>query len=163
MQTVKFDSKIHERDRFDCEDETINRYLKTQANQDQKRGISQVHILPDLASGIAGFYTLHANRIIITDLPDNLIKQFGNRAELPVFELGRLGVDKRFAGKGIGRWLIREAMEATVNNAVGAVGLIVIAKTEKNVLLYESLGFIRLGENDMRLFIDSRTIRLALT
>jgi len=67
-------SSQHNRDDFHCGIEALDYYLKKQAKQDVRRFLTAVFVLQDLEQQrIAGYYTLAATAIQLTDLPDFLI------------------------------------------------------------------------------------------
>jgi len=49
--------KTHDRTRFDCGSEPLNRYLQQQARQEMQRHVSVTFVLPDSEQAIRGFYT----------------------------------------------------------------------------------------------------------
>ena len=155
MKTELLNVAKHNRSAFDCGDEAINNYLQRQARQDAENRYSKVHVVCQALdpSTIQGFFTLSAGRIDAHDLPDSLSRKFGNRQEIPVFILGRLGVDIRYKGQGLGQALVSVAIQICLQSEVGSAGLLVDAKSEELAHFYERIGFIRLPKPGIQLML----------
>lgn len=153
----------HETDYFDCGEDGINRFLKTNAVVNQKRGVAQIFCLSDDVIGVGrpviGYYTLSAASIPSDDVNRDVIKGVPRGYEAPVFLLGRLGVDKRHQNNGCGEFLLMSALERAMDAAseIGVVGVILDALNEKVASWYKSYGFIALDES--RLFIPMKAIK----
>ena len=66
----RLDPERHQRDLFSCGEPSLDRYLKQQAMQHHRAGISTTHVLlsveqPDV---ILGYYSLSAAQLLLTDL-----------------------------------------------------------------------------------------------
>ena len=60
----------HDRDSFDCGEEALDRYLKTQATQDIRRRVANCFVATESAGGLlAGYYTIASAGIPFVDLP----------------------------------------------------------------------------------------------
>ena len=72
---------------------------------------------------------------------------------IPVIILGRLAVDKRFQGRGLGTALLRDATLRTlaVSNAVGVKALLDHALDEEAKAFYIGQGFLESPINTMTL------------
>ena len=67
----------HVRQGFSCGVEALDRYLAHQASQDVRRRVSACYVAVEQSSGrIAGYYTLAAGGVPLTDLPEELAKRF---------------------------------------------------------------------------------------
>ena len=66
----------HDRTDFQCGVEALDRYLKKQAKQDIKRGISRVFVAnkPDNPEAVIGYYTLSTLSIELNQLPEKLAR-----------------------------------------------------------------------------------------
>ena len=94
-------STDHERSHIRCGEEVLDRYFQTQAKQDMKRRIANCYVAVDEAAGnVAGFHTLSAAGILLSDLPETEIKRLPRYASVPAIRIGRLAVDLRYQGKG---------------------------------------------------------------
>jgi hypothetical protein len=68
----ELDPKRHDRARFDCGVEILNRYLKNLATQHRAKGIATTFVLidPDEPARILGYYTLSAATLSFEKLTD---------------------------------------------------------------------------------------------
>lgn len=140
-------SKHHNKQGFDCGNESINRYLQQMASQHCKKGIAQVHALADGAN-IQAFYTLSA---ISLNNEQGAVKGYPN--QIPAVLIGRLGVAIEQQGKGIANQLISHAMHQAkaISTMAGVAFVIIDAKTETLAEYYTNLGFVRLPSSPLRL------------
>ena len=67
----------HDRAVFDCGVPALNTYLRNYARQDMDRGIAAAYVLvpSNNPTEIAGFYTLAATAIKLTDFPEETAKK----------------------------------------------------------------------------------------
>src|SRR5680860_1855373 len=110
--TVKLNSG-HRKREFSCGKEMLDNYLYRQAKQDVKRKLSASFVLEDKETLlIKGYYTL-ANHSIPRQILHEEIKRKLPKSYLsiPTTLLGRLAIDKRFQGKGIGKLLLVDALK----------------------------------------------------
>ena len=98
----------HDRTGFGCGEEVLDRYLKTLVTQDVRRHITNCFVAVEVATGgVAGFYTIAATSIATPDLPAELTKRLPRYPTLPGVRIGRLAVDQRFGGRGLGGALLK--------------------------------------------------------
>jgi len=150
------------RDLFDCGKIELNNYLKKQASQDIRRNVSRIFLAvsnqnPSL---ILGFYTLSANSIHFQELPPHLKKKVP-RYPVPVAIIGRLAVDKRYQGLGIGKDLLVDGLKkvAEISKSFGIFGIMVEAKDKKAKAFYEHFGFLSLKDLPNKLILSLETIK----
>jgi hypothetical protein len=60
-------AKRHKRDDFCCGAEPLDRYLKTQASQDMRRGVAAPYVAAPDDNTVIAYYTLSAFKIELTD------------------------------------------------------------------------------------------------
>jgi predicted GNAT family N-acyltransferase len=151
-------AKHHDRSSFSCGIIELDRYLKEQASQDQKRKTSSVFIATQNKKTV-GFFTLSATSISRESLPNEVIKKLP-KYPIPAVLLGRLAVDKTAHGKGFGQILLVNAMKRALiaSEAVGMYALVVDAKNNSAKSFYKHFGFIEFTDFPMRLFIPLDTI-----
>ena len=89
----------------------LNNYFKQQASQDVKRKLAACFVLIDEESlSIMGYYTLSNNSIPLDHFPENIQKKFPKSYNsIPTTLLGRLAIDKKYQGFGIGKILLIDA------------------------------------------------------
>ena len=93
----------HDRASFSCGVEALDRYLRTQATQDVRRCATACYVAIEAPGAkIAGYYTLAAAGILLSDLPAELVKRLPRYPSVPVARLGRLAVDQAYRGRKLG-------------------------------------------------------------
>lgn len=139
------DASRHDRGRFACGKEQLDQYIRTQASQDVKRGLAVVHVVfpVDEPSRIAGYYTLSSMSIELTELPPAMAKRvpYGS---VPAFLIGRLAVDSEYQGTGLGRTLLKAALQKCLDVAMKYVAgrvIVVDAIDEAAASFYAKYGF----------------------
>lgn len=153
----------HERSGFACGEPALDTYLRTQATQDIRRRVANCFVAVEVASGsIAGFYTLSSASVVMTELPPELTKRLPRYPSLPAVRIGRLAIDSRFHGQGLGGALLADAAARVVSAAAAAYALLVDAKSESAVRFYEHHGFRRFSSAERSLFLPLETARSAL-
>lgn len=150
----------HDRGAFDCGLEPLNRYLQTQASQDLKRGIAIPYVATFASSSaVAGYFTLSAASIDLGDLPEKVRRKLPGGAVLGAGLLGRLAVDRRHQGQGLGEHLLVTAIDYSfAQSPLACVAMIVDAINPAAVAFYEQYGFVRLPEGPRRLFLLRETL-----
>lgn len=137
---------------FQCGSEQLDGYIRRYASQDVRKNVARVFVATPEShpQQLAAFFTLSAGSVSCADLPSALAKKLP-RYPVPVALIGRLAVDKKFQGKGLGSILLADACQKVLYaSAVLAVaGIIVDAKDAKAIAFYEHFGFILLqGQAD---------------
>jgi len=103
--------KSHDRRAFSSGSEPLDRYLQQQARQDAEKRVAAPFVLVEPpANRVLGYYTLSASVITADELPDKLAKTLPRYPQLPVILLGRLAVDQSCKGRGIGQFLLMDAL-----------------------------------------------------
>lgn len=91
---IALDTTRHERSRFACGVEALDRYLRVQAGQDARRRVAAPYVLLEPPSpAVIGFYTLSNTAVRAADLPATLVKKLPRYPVLPATLLGRLAVE----------------------------------------------------------------------
>ena len=160
MQSVPLDKNRHERNYFDCGTEVLNNYLRLMANQQSSKDNSRTYVLeaPKNTKRIIGFYTLTMVTVDLSSLPDALQKKHQNNHSAGL--IARLAVDKRYAHKGFGAWLLVDALKKLLmaSNTV-AFPIIIVDAKEGVSAFYEKFGFTPFKDEKNKLFITVADIR----
>jgi GNAT superfamily N-acetyltransferase len=136
----------HARDGFSCGVTVLDHYLARQATQDIRRRISACYVAVEVSSGkIAGYYTLAAGGVPLTDLPQALSKKLPRYPSVPVARIGRLAVDQAFHGKKLGGALLADAAVRASRSEVAVFALVVDAKDNTAEAFYRHHGFEAFG------------------
>jgi GNAT superfamily N-acetyltransferase len=153
--------KTHDRATFDCGSVALDRYLQQQARQDAEKSVAAPFVLtvpPTLR--VLGYYTLSASLVNANELPDTLAKKLPRYSQLPVTLLGRLAVDQSMKGKGIGQYLLMDALRRSLEAAanIAAMAVLVDAKDDAAEAFYRHFSFLPLHEQPRRLFLPMKTV-----
>jgi len=152
-------SKKHDRKKFDCGESALNKYLATIARQHHTKGISKTYVLleTDISeTKIIGYYSLTICEIQTSNLPENIAKKYPQK--IPGVKLGRLAIDKKYIGKGLGGFLLADAMKRVLNisDSIGVVAFFVDAKNANEKKFYKKFGFLQFKNNHLQLFLPLR-------
>jgi len=160
-----------DRSRLQCGDESLDRFFRQFAGQNQFRhhiGVTYVAVDGDR---VYGFATVAPAEIEIDRLPAAAAGKLPHYP-LPVLRLARLGVDQRAQGQGVGKQLLRYTLELATRMAdeYGCLGVLVDAKPEA-LAFYQRYGFVACeavaGESDARprqtpMFLGMSAIKAAI-
>jgi GNAT superfamily N-acetyltransferase len=144
---------------FDCGREELNRYLLRYAWQNQQAGAAQTYV-GVVREVIVGYHTLAVGHVILEDAPERLKKGLAKHP-VPIMLLARLAIDHRWQGQGVGKALLRDAMQRTLQAAeiAGIRALAVHAKDEEARRFYEHFDFIPSPADPMHLFVLLKDVR----
>lgn len=151
----------HDRTTFTCGREPLDRYLREQVSQDVRRRVAACFVALADGERIAGYYTLASGSLLLADLPEKVIKKLPRYPTVPVVRMGRLAVEKKFAGQGLGGALLADALVRAVSSEIAAFAMMVDAKDEEAAAFYLRHGFIALPESPLVLFLPLSNVALA--
>jgi GNAT superfamily N-acetyltransferase len=148
---------------FYCGREELNRYLVRYAWQNQQAGAAQTYV-GIAGETIVGYHTLAVGQVILEDAPDRLKKGLA-RHPRPIMLLARLATDRRWQGRGVGKALLQDAMQRTLQAAdiAGIRALAVHAKEEEARRFYEHFDFVPSPADPMHLFVLLKDVRRVLS
>jgi ribosomal protein S18 acetylase RimI-like enzyme len=144
----------HDRTAFSSGVPPLDRYLRELATQDVRRRVSNCFVALDPSGKIAGYYTFAATSLPLTELPSDQAKRLPRYPSFPACLIGRLAVDERFRGRGLGSQLIVDAIARAMRAEPAIFALIVDAKDERALGFYEHLGFQRFASRPMTLYLS---------
>jgi GNAT superfamily N-acetyltransferase len=149
----------HHVEGFDCGHEQLNRYFLRYAWQNQQAGASQTYV-GMVHDAVVGFYTLAVGHVTQEEAPTRLTKGLA-RHPVPIMLLARLGVDRRWHGRGIGKALLKDAMLRTLQAAdIARIRAFAAhAKHEDARRFYEQFDFIPSPADPMHLFVLLKDVR----
>lgn len=143
---IKLLAGEHNRAAFSCGVDALDRYLREQASQDMRRRAASCCVAIDpTTSALAGYYTLAAAGIPLTDIPEHLVKKLPRYPSVPVALLGRLAVDTNYQGKGIGAGLLGNAIQRALRSEIAVAAIVVIAKDDQAETFYRHHDFLNFG------------------
>lgn len=153
--------KEHARQAFSCGTPALDRYLQQQARQDQEKQVAAVFVLLQGTSPkVLAYYTLSAFTIEARQVPAALARKLPRYPQLPGTLLGRLAVDQQCKGRGIGQFILLDALRRCHQAAseIAAMAVVVDARDGAAAAFYLHYGFIPLDDSANRLFLPMATI-----
>ena len=157
--------KKHDREAFDCGEESLNEFLRRYARKSHELGGAKTFLAIDAADKktILGFYSLSPASVEYSLTPDTIRRGLA-RHDVPGFRLARLAVDRRVQGRGIGGQLLLAAGRRCLlaSAEVGGVVLVIDAKNERVAGWYASYGALPLLDAPLTLLLPLATIEVAL-
>lgn len=157
--------KQHGREAFDCGEAALNEFLRRYARRSHDLGGAKTFLAVENGSDktILGFYSLSPASIAYARTP-GLVKRGLARHEVPAFRLGRLAVDRRVQGLGLGGQLLLAAGRRCLLAAaeVGGVALLIDAENDRVAHWYANFGAVPLLDAPLSLLLPLNTIEEAL-
>jgi ribosomal protein S18 acetylase RimI-like enzyme len=156
-------ARSHDRGGFGCGCGPLDEYLQRRALQDQRRRAAVCHVLvsPDDPARIIGYYTLSSYTIRLAELPAALEGKLPRYPDVPCALLGRLAVDTAFRGRGLGEFLLLDAMHrcfTRVASQMAVYALVTHAKSDAAAAFYRRYDFIPLPASPLAMFLPMATI-----
>jgi GNAT superfamily N-acetyltransferase len=127
-----------------CGEEALDKYLRTQARQDQERNVSVTHVLVrEATKQIVGFCTIANADVPLAEIPREVARKITKHSRLPALLIARLAGHKDAHGQGFGVGLLMYALGITMQQSLdsGVALVIVDAKHEKARSFYTKCGF----------------------
>ncbi len=142
----------HQVEGFDSGNDQLDHWLKNRALKNELEGTSRTYVLC-VGEAVVGYYCLANGAVgqataigrVRRNMPD----------PIPVMVIGRLAVDRRWQGKGIGKALIRDAILRTLQAAeiAGIRAILVHAISEDAKQFYQKCGFTASPVDPMTLMV----------
>ncbi len=145
-------STDHDLTQFSCGETSLDHWLRNRALQNEKSGASRSYVV--CADGcVVGYYALAAGAVAHTEATARIKRNMPD--PVPMILIGRLAVDSRFQGRGIGADLLRDAVLRTLQAAeiAGIRAILVSAISREAKKFYERFGFISSTANPQTLMI----------
>jgi len=125
---------------FDCGNSTLNDWLEKRALKNHISGASRTFVVCQ-ANRVIGYYALASGSVERTETPESIARNMPE--PVPVVVLGRLAVDRKSQGQGIGAFLLKDALLRSLKIAgdIGVRAILVHAVSEDAKRFYLSYGF----------------------
>lgn len=144
---------VHDLDKFQCEEPSLERWLKERARQNEAQGASRTYVV---AAGreVVGYYCLSAGAVSYEVATSNVRRDMPN--PIPVLVLGRLAVHRTWANQGIGTGLLKDALLRSIPVAekLGARALLCHAISPRAKEFYFKYGFEESPLEPMMLMVN---------
>lgn len=157
-------SRSHDRESFDCGDDTLNTFLRRFARQNHEAGGAKTFLAIGKGDGaILGFYSLAPASVAFARSPA-VVRRGLAQHEIPGFRLARLAVSSGAQGQGLGGQLLLAAARRCLRAAVevGGVVMVIDAKSERAADWYRSYGAVPLLDAPLKLVLPLATLEAAL-
>jgi GNAT superfamily N-acetyltransferase len=149
----------HVREKFCSGVEPLDRYFHQVVTQDVRRRASSCYVAIDPETGrVAGYYTLSAGGVPLTDLPQALARKLPRYPYVPVARLGRLAVDLGYRGRQLGAALLWDGALRATRSEVSVFALLVDAKDVQAEAFYLHHGFSNLHGKTRQLVLPLANI-----
>ena len=152
-----------DRSGFSCGNDALDRYFKTQVTQDARRRVSACYVALEKETGkIAGYYTLSAGDVPLSDMPEELVRRLPRYPAVPIARIGRLAVDRCFQGRRLGGDHLLNAAMRALRSEVAVFALVVDAKDETAAAFYRHYEFAAFGSDPLQLIAPLDTFKKLL-
>ena len=156
-------SSSHRKKEFSCGKEALDSYIQKSANQDIRRKLAACFVLTGEDSTlIQGYYTLSNSGIPLEAIPESVRKRLPKHyVSIPTTLLGRLALDIRFQGKGLGKLLLVDALKRCydASKKIASFAIIVDPIDADAEKFYSIFGFIKLPDSG-KMFLPMKTVAL---
>jgi N-acetylglutamate synthase-like GNAT family acetyltransferase len=141
---------------FQCTAPELTHWLVHRAFKNQIEGASRCFVVCDSAQRVVAYYALAAGSVAREQAPGKVRRNMPE--PIPVAVLARLAVHNDWTGRGLGRGLLRDAIQRTVRAAreLGIRALLCHAIDERAKAFYVHHGFVTSP-------IDANTVMLGLS
>ena len=151
----------HDLAAFECGHAALDDWLKRRALANEDRGASRTYVVCR-GMRVVAFYYLASGSVTSNRAPGRIRRNMPD--PIPVMVLGRLGVDRKFARRGLGRALLRDAILRTLQAAeiAGIRAILVHAKDDDMARFYRSNGFLPSPIDPLTLLLPLQDVREAI-
>lgn len=158
-------NKKHDRKSFDCGQSDLNDFLWNYARQSHERGAAKTFLAIDDHDGktVHGFYSLSPASIEYARTPEIVRRGLG-QYQIGVYRLGRLAVNLKLQGQGLGGQLLLAAGRRCLRVAeeAGGTAILIDAKNDRVAAWYASYGAMPLLDAPLSLLLPLKLISNAL-
>lgn len=132
----------HVRGEFQCGHASLDQWLLRRALMNQATGSSRTYVVTTHGELVVGYYSIAPTSLEPADAVGALRRN--SPSPIPMYLLGRLAVDQRWCGQGIGAALLLHARARAIESAwiVGGKGLLCHALDAHAKSFYASQGFV---------------------
>jgi predicted GNAT family N-acyltransferase len=153
-------SSTHDIACFCCGRNPLDVYIRKWALVNQQEDMGRTFVLVRLGhSRVYGYYTISTSRIARASLPP--AEQFSANYPVPAILIGKLAVDSGEQGKGLGQFLLMDALKRCqiISQQIAVRGVEVDALDERAESFYLQYGFRKLTDRPLHLYLSMGVIR----
>jgi GNAT superfamily N-acetyltransferase len=142
------DPRRHHREQFDSGEPVLDEWLRRYAGQNRRRDTAATWVIADAHDTVIAYASVAMTGIDRSAAPDAMAKAAPD--PVPALLLGRLAVDHRYAGLGIGSTLAAHVLATAVelNEKAACRAVVVSALTQRARTWWQRLGFHPFDPND---------------
>lgn len=149
----------HQRGGFDCGDADLNQFLSQQAGQLARKNFCKTYVaVADDGVVVLGFVSVSVGQTQTAQLPPQLKLP---RYPASILRIGRLAVDQKSQGLGIGQRLMGFALQMALefSQQAGLYAVVVDAKHAQASQFYAALGFVPTLDDALCLYLPVATLQ----
>ena len=153
--------KDHIRDPFESGVPALDEFLRRYARQNQDKGLGRTYVATrETSPQVLGYFTIRSGSVAFDDLPPTEQRKLP-QYPIPVVHIGRLAVDRRAQGRGLGKILLVEALQKAVevSQTLAVYAVEVVAKNEQAHGFYLKYGLKSLVDDRLHMYISMKTVR----
>ena len=98
----------------------------------------------------------------LDQLPPETQKKLPRYRDVPVARIGRLAVDQKHRGQGLGGALVADALKRVIFSGIGCFAVVVDAKDDDAISFYKHLGFDSLQDQHGVLYLSIATAKKSI-
>jgi len=155
-------SSEHDLSAFDCGEPALNDWLRLRALKNESR-FSRTYVLCD-GNRVVAYCCISAGAVERAVAPGKLRRNAPDA--IPVSVIGRLAVDRQYAGKGLGADILSDALRriAVASQSIGIGAVLVHAKDDAaRRFCMKCAEFIEYPEDSRTLFLPIETVVAAFS
>lgn len=144
----------HDLSQFECIHDELSKWLKERSLKNQATRASTTYVVcAENSMTVIGYYALAAGAIDKKNAPGNIRRNMPS--PIPAIVLGRLAVHSQWAGKGIGRGLLKDATQRAIqlSQLLGARALVCHSLDDKAKAFYVKHGFVESPINPLTVML----------
>lgn len=152
-------TSAHDVSRFDCEKPALNDWLRNSASESEGR-TARTYVVCASDRAVVGYYCISTGSVERRALPAKMKRAQGLPHQVPVAIIGRLARDKDYAGKGLGKDLLQDALRRilTASRIVGVRAVLVHALDEEAAKFWTAHEFIECPIGSRTFYLPVETI-----
>ena len=151
----------HDTTAFECGEASLNSFLQKHALNNDRAGLGRTFVAVDSGqTHVAGYFTISTGSVTFDTIPEHTRNRLP-RYPIPTVHIGRLAVDVKSQGRGLGEVLLIEALRrgAMASASVGVYAVDVIALQDRAKTFYLRYGFVEMLDQPLHLFLPIQTAR----
>lgn len=152
----------HDRARFSCGVDQLDTFIRQLAGQQTRRKLATVYVATsdEIPSEIRGYYTLSSYAVETERVRSATGSSLPGYPLTPCTLLGRIAVDSRFQGAGLGRVLVVDALERALTNSflIASHAVIVEAIDSSVASWYQRFGFTPFQDAELDLILPMKAV-----